>query len=85
MDHTLIRYKSDNFEALAYKVMIDKLIQSRGYPESIRELKFDYNLAIRGLVIDKSGGNILKLSRHGAIRTSFHGLENIDYKKLKTL
>lgn len=79
MDHTLIRYNSYNFEALAFEIMVKKLIEEKGYPESIRELKFDFNFAIRGLVIDKNKGNVLKLSRYAAIRNTYHGLSPLDY------
>lgn len=79
MDHTLIRYKTEEFERLSHSIMKDKLIK-RGYPESVRQLPFDYNLTIRGLVIDKAHGNILKLNRHSAIRASFHGIKPIDFK-----
>ncbi len=81
MDHTLVRYKSENFEALAHKVMIEKLVSDKGYPESILKLQFSYDRAVRGLVIDKAKGNILKLSRHSAIRVSYHGLKAIDYRE----
>jgi HAD superfamily 5'-nucleotidase-like hydrolase len=79
MDHTLIRYKSKNFERLAHEVMCKKLVEVRRYPDKIMSLKFDWNRAIRGLVIDRARGNILKLSRHAAIRQSFHGLEPIKF------
>ncbi|MCB0415164.1 MAG: HAD-IG family 5'-nucleotidase [Bdellovibrionales bacterium] len=85
MDHTLIRYKSENFEKLAHKAMIDKLISDLGYPQSLKSLQLDYSRAIRGLVIDKARGNLLKLSRHAAIRESYHGLTRIDYKAQKKL
>lgn len=81
MDHTLVRYKSENFEKLAHRVMIDKLVQEKGYPEAIRKIPFDFNRAIRGLIIDKAKGNTLKLSRHSAIRVSYHGLKPIDYRE----
>lgn len=81
MDHTLVRYNSDNFEALAHRIMLEKLVNERGYPKSILKLDFSYNRAIRGLVIDKSKGNILKLSRYSAIRVSYHGLKPIDYRE----
>ncbi len=80
MDHTLIRYNSANFEALAHKVMLEKLVHEKGYPSEILALKFDFDRAIRGLVIDKLRGNVLKLSRHAAIRVSYHGLEPMDYR-----
>jgi HAD superfamily 5'-nucleotidase-like hydrolase len=79
MDHTLVRYNSANFEGLAHRIMREKLVQKKNYPKSILKLPFEFNRAIRGLVIDKVKGNILKLSRHTAIRLSYHGTEQIDY------
>ncbi len=79
MDHTLIRYKTEEFEKLSHSIMKDKLVK-KGYPESVRNLPFKYNSAIRGLVIDKTRGNILKLNRHSAIRASYHGLKPLDFK-----
>src|SRR3954464_10011616 len=79
MDHTLVRYKSENFESLAHQIMLEKLVRDKGYPESILKLKFNWNLAIRGLIIDRARGNVLKLSRHAAIRQSAHGTAPIRY------
>ncbi len=81
MDHTLVRYNSENFEALAHRKMLEKLVSDKGYPESILNLKFIYERAIRGLVIDKVKGNVLKLSRFSAIRVSYHGCNPIDYRE----
>lgn len=81
MDHTLVRYNSENFEALAHRKMLEKLVADKHYPESILKLKFSYDRAIRGLVIDKAKGNVLKLSRYSAIRVSYHGLHPIDYRE----
>lgn len=80
MDHTLIRYNSREFEALAFEKMVDKLVTQWGYPERVRLLEFDYDRAIRGLVMDRKKGNLLKVSRHCAIRVSYHGTRLIDYK-----
>jgi HAD superfamily 5'-nucleotidase-like hydrolase len=80
MDHTLIRYNSENFERLSFNTMIKKLVTNKNYPETLRKLEFRYDLAIRGLVIDRKKGNILKLNRHSAIRASHHGLNSIDFK-----
>lgn len=80
MDHTLIRYFSEEFESLSHSIMKEKLIKNRNYPEAVRALTFDYNLAIRGLAIDRTKGNLLKLNRHSAIRASYHGLTALDFK-----
>lgn len=81
MDHTLVRYKSENFEQLAHQTMVQKLVREKGYPESVLKLGFSYDRAIRGLIIDKAKGNVLKLSRYSAIRVSYHGTKVIDYRE----
>lgn len=83
MDHTLIRYKIKNFEELVYQFMIDELINNKKYPELLRSLKFNFDEVVRGLVIDSKNGNILKVSRHGAIRQSSHGTHQIDFNEQK--
>lgn len=84
MDHTLIKYHSERFEELAYEQMKKKLVQKYSYPDEVLSLKFEYKRAIRGLVIDKNRGNLLKVSRYGAVRECYHGLQRIDFKKMKT-
>ncbi len=80
MDHTLIRYNSENFEKLSHSKIIEKLISRKNYPEKVRKLQFDHNLAVRGLVVDRQKGNLLKLNRYAAIRASYHGLQPLDFK-----
>lgn len=79
MDHTLIRYKTENFEALVYKLVLDDLINNKKYPVKIKTLPFRFQDAIRGLVVDSKNGNILKLSCFAAIRQSYHGTKKIDF------
>ena len=83
MDHTLIRYKTKNFEALVYQFIVDDLIHNQNYPTIIKTFKFNFNDAIRGLVVDSKNGNILKLSRYGSIRQSYHGTQKINYPDQK--
>ena len=83
MDHTLVKYNSREFEALAYKYVLQKLVDKFRYPESILTLKFNYNQAIRGLIIDKQGGNLLKISCFGSIRFGYHGLQIINFDDYK--
>lgn len=78
MDHTLVRYHTEAFEGLAHEIMKKKLV-ARGYPEEVLKIRFEFERSIRGLVVDKVRGNLLKVSRHGAIRASKHGTKTIDY------
>ena len=79
MDHTLVRYHTQEFEKLAHDIMKKALVEKKGYPAAVANLPFQYDLAIRGLVIDRKKGNLLKVSRHGAIRASLHGTKAIDF------
>lgn len=81
MDHTLIRYHTENFEALVFKLVIETLIQNKHYPEKIRNFTFHMLDAIRGLVIDSENGNILKLNRYGIIKKSCHGTRAMDFSE----
>ena len=41
MDYTLAQYKPESFEALAYRLTVDKLVSVFGYPALIKEFEFD--------------------------------------------
>ena len=85
MDHTLIRYHTKHFETLVYELIVKQLIVNKQYPSTISRLHFNFEDAIRGLVVDSQHGNILKLSRYGAIRQSYHGTKPIDFVEQKKI
>jgi 5'-nucleotidase len=72
MDYTLALYRQDELEKLSIRCTLDKLI-ARGYPEALRDIKSDPTFAIRGLVVDKKFGNIIKMDRHGYVGRAYHG------------
>ena len=80
MDYTLVRYDSEAFEVMTYKEIKKKLMELKGYPKIVGDLKFQLNRAIRGLVIDKPNGNVLKLSTYSKVKHVFHGLSEMDFK-----
>src|ERR1051325_4036223 len=63
MDYTLDRYKREQLERLAHLLTAEKLIKRR-YPDEILKLGYDPSFVIRGLMVDKQLGNILKIDRH---------------------
>jgi HAD superfamily 5'-nucleotidase-like hydrolase len=80
MDYTLVRYDSEAFEEMTYKEIQRKLLEIKKYPAVVGSLKFKMNYAIRGLVIDKPHGNVLKLSTYSKVKHAFHGLSEMDFK-----
>ncbi len=72
MDYTLAIYRQDELDALSVELTVEKLIE-RGYPERLREIEADPAFTIRGLVVDRKLGNLLKMDRHGYVGRAFHG------------
>jgi HAD superfamily 5'-nucleotidase-like hydrolase len=83
MDHTLVRYHVAAFERHTFHTVINKLIDNLGYPEEIKNLKFDEHRIIRGLVIDCQKGNILKLNLFNRVKKAHHGLSNLDHNTVR--
>ncbi|KAL2894630.1 Cytosolic purine 5'-nucleotidase [Bienertia sinuspersici] len=73
MDYTLAQYKPETFESLAYEGTIKKLVFDLGYPSQLLEWSFDWKYMVRGLVLDKKRGNILKMDRHKYVKVAYHG------------
>lgn len=85
MDYTIVRYNSEAFEDFTHQETLKKLVNDKGYPVEILNLKFDFKRVIQGLVIDKSKGNLLKVSRFGKVKSSYHGLTPLDFKEQQRL
>lgn len=81
MDHTLVRYHSDKFEELTFHETIKKLLEHKNYPKEIKNFQFDFQRAIRGLVIDKEHGNLLKVSLYNKIKNAYHGSRPLTHKE----
>ncbi|KAL9253876.1 Cytosolic purine 5'-nucleotidase-like protein [Drosera capensis] len=83
MDYTLIHYNVmhsqhgdysplalEAWEGRAYDYCMENL-RNMGFP--VDGLSFDPNLVIRGLVIDKEKGNLVKADRFGYVKRAMHG------------
>lgn len=84
MDYTLSLYRPDTFEVLAYSETLKKLVQI-GYPEEILGWRFDWTYMIRGLLIDKKRGNIIKLDRHRYVKVAYHGFRELSREERRVL
>ncbi len=83
MDHTLVRYHIEEFEKTTYEKTIEKLIKVKNYPASLKQLKFDSQVAIRGLVLDRRKGNLVKLSRFNQIKMASHGTTPLSFEQIQ--
>ncbi|MDP2340344.1 MAG: HAD-IG family 5'-nucleotidase [Deltaproteobacteria bacterium] len=84
MDYTLAIYNKAPMEQLQYDLTVDRLIENAGYPKEIKQLTYDPSFVIRGLVVDKRTGHILKMDTHGRVARAFHGLRRLSPDEVKT-
>ncbi|CAI5507526.1 unnamed protein product [Closterium sp. Naga37s-1] len=82
MDYTLIHYNVNAWEGRAYDYAMENL-RAKGYPTE--GLRFDPDLVIRGLVMDKASGNLVKCDRFGFVKRAMHGTEMLSNKAISKL
>jgi len=85
MDYTLAEYVPETFDLLAYDGAIEKLVNTMGYPAAVLDLVYDPHAYMRGLVIDKKRGNLLKLDRHKYVKVAYHGLKRMTPEERKAI
>ncbi|MCH2101028.1 MAG: HAD-IG family 5'-nucleotidase [Planctomycetes bacterium] len=81
LDYTLARYCQAELEDLTLTVIFEKLYQA-GFPEGFQLDRGESDFAMRGLVVDRQEGNILKLDRHGYVGRGYHGLQPLNSREL---
>ncbi|TXG52221.1 hypothetical protein EZV62_021390 [Acer yangbiense] len=77
MDYTLAQYKPETFESLCYEGTVKKMVHDLGYPPELLDWSFDSKYMVRGLVLDKKRGNILKMDRHKYVKLAYHGFREM--------
>ena len=78
MDYTLIHYHMRAWEERAYAYIRERLVAD-GWP--VGDLAFQPNLVMRGLIIDKQLGNVVKANRFGYVKKAFHGTQPLPFKE----
>ncbi|NQU48420.1 MAG: HAD-IG family 5'-nucleotidase [Planctomycetes bacterium] len=81
LDYTLARYRQVEMDRLTLECVLPKLYEA-GFPKQFRINRTETEFAMRGLVVDRLEGNILKLDRHGYVGHGFHGMQELDRKTL---
>jgi HAD superfamily 5'-nucleotidase-like hydrolase len=84
MDYTLAIYNQKEMDELSIRATVEKLI-ARGYPEFIRTIPYSTEFPVRGLLIDKRFGHILKMNRYKLVTKGYHGLRELGKDELRQL
>ena len=76
MDYTLAIYDQDEMDRLSIEATITKLLE-RGYPAALRDMKYRTDFPIRGLLVDRKLGNVLKMDRYKYVKRAYHGMREL--------
>jgi HAD superfamily 5'-nucleotidase-like hydrolase len=85
MDYTLAIYQLRTMEELAFRMTADFMVGHYGYPAALREVPYDPDFVIRGVVVDKLHGNLFKMDRHNHVGRGVHGRRPIPEPALHRL
>jgi len=77
MDHTLALYNRQTFEQLTFDLAVEALIRDKDYPDAVRDIPYDPDFILRGLIVDKRFGNLLKMNAHNYIARVYHGTHEV--------
>ncbi|MCA9609584.1 MAG: HAD-IG family 5'-nucleotidase [Myxococcales bacterium] len=77
MDYTLAIYDQQPMDRLSVDVTVRKLVGELGYPECLLDAPFRTDFPIRGLLIDRELGNILKMDRYRYVKKAYHGMREL--------
>lgn len=84
MDYTLAIYDQPAMDELSIRATIAKLI-IRGYPDFIRSVPVSTEFPVRGLLIDKRFGHVLKMDRYKHVHKGYHGFRELTKEELRAL
>ncbi|XP_020520497.1 cytosolic purine 5'-nucleotidase isoform X1 [Amborella trichopoda] len=82
MDYTLIQYNVMAWEGRAYDYGMANL-RGMGFP--VDGLQFDPDLVIRGLIMDKEKGNLVKADRFGYVKRAMHGTKMLSTRAVSEM
>ncbi len=84
MDYTLAVYRQEQMDALSIELTAERMMRN-GYPPYLEYLTYDARFPIRGLLVDKRLGHVLKMDRHKGVLKGYHGLRLLAREELDEL
>lgn len=76
MDYTLAMYRQSEMDRLSIEATAHKLVD-KGYPESLLTMSYRARFPIRGLLVDRHLGHVLKTDRYRYVKKAFHGTREL--------
>ena len=84
MDYTLAIYDQPEMDRLSIEATQKKLVL-RGYPDFVAQVPVSIDFPVRGLLIDKRFGHVLKMDRYKVASKGYHGTRLLGRDELREL
>jgi HAD superfamily 5'-nucleotidase-like hydrolase len=84
MDYTLAVYAQEALDRLSVQETAKKLV-AIGYPAALLEMPYPTQFPIRGLLVDRKLGNVLKPDRHRYAKRAYHGTRELPSEERRRL
>ncbi len=84
MDYTLAIYRQERMDALSVELTVERMVR-RGYPTYLKNLSYDIRFPIRGLLVDKRYGHVLKMDRYKVVQRGYHGMRRLPNEEIAAL
>jgi len=84
MDYTLAIYRQEEMDSLSVELTLERMVK-RGYPAYLKSLRYDTRFPIRGLLVDKRYGHILKMDRYKVVHRGYHGMRRLSREEIAEL
>jgi 5'-nucleotidase len=85
MDYTLLRYQALALERKQFDMTLARLVVDKGYPAELGLLHYEPGFGMRGLVVDKARGNLVKMDRYGFVGRAWHGRRAVPEEECRKL
>lgn len=84
MDYTLAIYDQQQMDRLSIEATVEKMVLA-GYPEHLRDLEYPVPFPVRGLLIDRKLGHVLKMDRYNYVKRAYHGMRELSQEERRGL
>lgn len=84
MDYTLAIYRQEAMDKLSVDLTVERMLK-RGYPAYLKNLQYDIRFPIRGLLVDKRYGHVLKMDRFKVVHRGYHGMRRLPNEEIAAL
>jgi HAD superfamily 5'-nucleotidase-like hydrolase len=81
MDYTLAIYNQAEMDRLSIEATARKMVEEKGYPEHLVGMQYRTDFPIRGLLVDKKLGNVLKMDRYKYVKKAYHGMRELSVEE----